>query len=69
MTAGPQTTAIDTVDAMEAAELMAMLVEMCDADDGPLGEALWRVTNGYRVSWLPQDLVRLAKAMCTGIEL
>lgn len=69
MTAAPQTTAFDTADAVEAAELMAMLVEMCDADDGPLAEALWRVTDGYRVSWLRQDLVRLAKAMRTGIEL
>ncbi|MGH8996064.1 MAG: hypothetical protein ACRDYB_08570 [Acidimicrobiales bacterium] len=69
MTARPHTTAIDTLDAVEAAELMAMLVEMCDADDGPLTEALWWVTDGYRVSWLRQDLVRLARAMRTGIEL
>lgn len=68
MTARPATTVIDTLDAVETAELMAVLVEMCDADDGPLAKALWRVTDGYRVLWLRQDLVRLARAMRTGIE-
>jgi hypothetical protein len=71
MKAHPEhTTAIDTLAAVETAEILALIVEMCDLFDLPLAEPLRRVTGGgYALIWLRQDLVRLAKAMHTGIEL
>ena len=63
--------AIDTLVAVEAAELMSILVEMCDLAGAPLAGPLLRVIGGpgYPLEELREDLVRLAKAMNTGIEL
>ena len=62
-------TAIDTLDAVEAAEVMSLIIEMCDLAGEPLAEPLRHVTDGYPLGSLREDLVRLAEAMNTGIEL
>jgi hypothetical protein len=63
--------AVDVYDALEAAEVMALVVEMCDLADAPLEELLMRVVGGpgYTLEELRGDLVRLARAMHVGIEL
>jgi hypothetical protein len=63
------TTAICTLDAVEAAEVMSVIVEMCELAGEPLAEPLRRVTGGYLLATFREDLVRLADAMNTGIEL
>ncbi|MHB8329897.1 MAG: hypothetical protein ACYDD6_09805 [Acidimicrobiales bacterium] len=70
MTARPDH-AINTLDAVEAAELMSILVQMCDLAGAPMARPLLRVIGGpgYPLEDLRSDLVRLAKAMNTGIEL
>jgi len=59
------TTAIDTLDAVEAAEVMSVIIEMCDL----AGEPLWRVMGDYLLTTFREDLVHLAEAMNTEIEL
>jgi hypothetical protein len=61
---------VDVLDAVEAAELMAFLVETCDLAEASLADPLLRVGGpGFTLEELRQDLVRRAKAMHTGIEL
>ena len=63
------TTAIDTLDAVEAAEVMSVIIEMCDLAGEPLAEPLRRVMGDYLLTTFREDLVHLAEAMNTEIEL